>query len=213
MGDGTKKDPFTSEDVFLMLTEHGWTAQDINLPMKIFEESIDLRGYPLSGIKLQKASLRGAIIEDTHINGAHLEGVDLSFAHLEGADLSFAHLDGADLSFAHLEGADLFSAEFSDDTKLADVEWENHILDERRKWRLGPVENPYRRLKIWYTKAGMYDIAGKFFYREMEAKRKSIQNNFGDPDALLKYIKNCFKGTEAFLKSIQTDLRGKWSLW
>ncbi len=160
-----KKKPLTREDVIRKIEEikgpHDW----VNLSDGEFLYKIDLRGL----------NLHGFILKNANLAGANLQGVDLSFAHLEGADLSFAHLEGADLSFAHLEGADLFSAELSPDTKLADVKWENYVLDETKKWRLGPIENPYRRLKIWYTNAGMYDIAAEFYYREMEARRKSLK--------------------------------------
>jgi hypothetical protein len=159
-----KDKPLTREDIVKKIGEMKGPYDWVDLCNKEFIYKVDLRGLNLHGIILKKAILAGA----------NLEGVDLSFAKLEGADLSFAHLEGADLSFAHFEGTDLFSTEFSPDTKLADVEWGNYVLDERKKWRLGPIENPYRRLKAWYSNAGMYDIAGKFFYREMEAKRKSV---------------------------------------
>ncbi len=165
MGDGTKENPYTREDVIKKIDDMKSPYDWVDLSGKEFEYKIDLRNINLHGIILRKAIL----------SGANLEGVDLSFAKLEGADLSFAHLKGADLSFAHLEGADLFSTELSLDTKLADVEWENYVLDETEKWRLGPIENPYRQLKTWYTNAGMYDIAAEFYYREMEVKRKFIQ--------------------------------------
>jgi hypothetical protein len=37
------------------------------------------------------------------------------------------------------------------------------------------AEDTYRRLKQWYTTAGIYDIAGEFFSREMTAQRKGIK--------------------------------------
>jgi len=163
MGDGTEKNPYTREDVLKKIEEMKGSYDWVNLSGGKFENKVDLRDINLHGIILRKAILYGA----------RLEGVNLSFAKLEGIDLSFAHLEGADLSFAYLEGADLFSTEYSPETKLADVEWGNYVLCEEEKLRLGPIENPYRRLKQWYTNAGMYGIAGKFFYREMEVKRKS----------------------------------------
>ncbi len=165
MGDGTRENPYTREDIILKKGEMKNSYDWVDLSGGKFKYKIDLRGINLHGFILKKADL----------SGANLEGVDLSFAKLEGADLSFANLKGADLAFAHLEGADLFSVELSSETKLADVEWENYILDEKEKWRLGPVENGYRRLKQWYTNAGMYDIAGEFFFREMTAQRKQIK--------------------------------------
>lgn len=165
MGDGTEANPYTREDVIKKIGEMKNSFDWVDLSGGKFKYKIDLRGVNLHGFVLKKADL----------SGANLEGVDLSFAKLEGADLSFANLKGANLEFAHLEGADLFSVELSSETKLADVEWENYILDEKKKWRLGPVENGYRRLKQWYTNAGKYDVAGEFLFREMEAKRRGLR--------------------------------------
>lgn len=165
MGDGTEANPYTREDVIKKIGEMKNSFDWVDLSGGKFKYKIDLRGVNLHGFVLKKADL----------SGANLEGVDLSFAKLEGADLSFANLKGANLEFAHLEGADLFSVELSSETKLADVEWENYILDEKKKWRLGPVENGYRRLKQWYTNAGMSAIAAQFYYREKEANRKSLK--------------------------------------
>jgi len=165
MGDGTEANPYTREDVIKKIGEMKNSFDWVDLSGGKFKYKIDLRGVNLHGFVLKKADL----------SGANLEGVDLSFAKLEGADLSFANLKGANLEFAHLEGADLFSVELSSETKLADVKWENYILDEKKKWRLGPVENGYRRLKQWYTNAGVAGIAAKFYYREKEANRKSLK--------------------------------------
>lgn len=165
MGDGTDENPYTREDVIKKIGEMKNPYDWVDLSGGKFKYKIDLRGVNFHGFILKKADL----------SGANLEGVDLSFAKLEGANLSFTNLKGANLAFAHLEGADLFSIELSSETKLADVKWGNYILDEKEKWRLGPVENGYRRLKQWYTEHGMYDIAGQFFFREMTIKRKLLK--------------------------------------
>jgi len=94
-------------------------------------------------------------------------------AHLEEAYLYHAHFEGADLRYARLEGACLRSVEFPRDTKLEGVEWGNYILGDERNGQFRDATDIYRHLKIWYTEHGIYDVAGKFFYREMEAKRKA----------------------------------------
>ncbi|GAI08573.1 unnamed protein product, partial [marine sediment metagenome] len=106
---------------------------------------------------------------------AHLEGAYLFDAYLEGAYLLDTHLEGANLSSAHLEGAYLFDAKFSPDTKLEDADWGNYILGWEKKGHFGIAEGVYRCLKLWYTTAGMYDIAAKFYYREKEANRKGLK--------------------------------------
>jgi hypothetical protein len=204
MGDGTKEKPYTRRDVLRRIKANGGTAEGLDLSGKVFEREIDLHGLNLEGIilkgadlefthlegaRLVVAHLEGADLSNTHLEGAvlggthleeadlggtRLEGAYLAGAHLEGAGLMVSNLEGADLSGAHLEGAYLWNAEFDDDTKLEDVDWGNYILGEEKYGAPVDVVATYRRLKRWYTNAGMYDIAGKFFYREMEARRKAL---------------------------------------
>ncbi len=145
MGDGTKENPFTREDVLRLIEKHGGTAKGLDLSEKIFEAWIDLRDLNLNGIILNKADLRNA------------------------------NLEGADLKFANLTGISLMDCRFSSDTMLQNAEWGDYILADEIDEPLNAVENTYRRLKQWYTNAGIYDIAGEFFFREMTAQRKRIK--------------------------------------
>lgn len=232
MGDGTKENPYTREDVRRLIEQNGGKAEGLDLSEKVFEAGIDLRGLDLSGIileravfscsplfgldnlppdvelykeedllssikdvhlegvclehaNLKEANLVGAYLEGADLIEAHLERAILTGAHLEGADLISADLEGADLECTHLEGANLYNAnlkgayladtQFSRDTNFMSVQWGNYILGEEEDGDFGEAEDAYRRLKQWYTNAGVYDIAGEFFYREMEAKRKSMK--------------------------------------
>lgn len=49
-------------------------------------------------------------------------------------------------------------------------------MGEERDKNYGAAKITYRRLKMWHTGAGMYDIASEFYYREMEAKRKDFKS-------------------------------------
>jgi len=212
MGDGTKKNPYTREDVLRLIKENGGKADGLNLSGKVFENGIDLSKLNLSGIILKEvillayidgkkltfanlegtnlwsanlegavlrgACLKGAILtyahlEEVDLRAANLEGAVLIAAHLEGAELEYAHLEGADLRAAHLEGAYLNGVEFPRDTKLDAVDWGNYVIGQENDGEFNFVLVTYRRLKIWYTEHGIYDVAGKFFYREMEARRKA----------------------------------------
>jgi len=235
MGDGTKENPYTREDVLQAIERNGGTARGLDLSGKVFEEGIDLSGLNLERIILKKAILIGARLEGAKLTVAHLEGANLQDAHLERADLTFAHveqaqligahlegaqliaahlerayliaahleggnlsgahleggnliaahleeayltdahLEGADLTDAHLKGAYLNGIEFSADTRLELVDWGNYILGEEKERDFHRAEDTYRRLKTWYREHGMYDIAGEFFFREMEAKRKNLR--------------------------------------
>ncbi len=129
----------------------------------------------LTGAHLEKAELAGAHLEKAYLTCAHLEKAELADAHLEEAYLAGAHLEGANLSDAHLEEAYLKASVFSLDTKLEDVDWGNYKLGEENKKDFHSAENTYRRLKQWYTNAGISDTAAKFYYREKEAGRKSLK--------------------------------------
>ena len=241
MGDGTKENPYTREDVLKLIEENGGKAEGLDLSGKTFEEGIDLSGLNLSGIKLNnvqlfRANFNGsnldrAIMQNTYLGYATFNPLESEVASLQGVDLRGANLHDAefreaDLSVAQFQetkvqgtvyppelqgkllellpaslertdfrGANLFRANFKGcyfyGTKLegayirgADIleayldeaDWGSYIIgEESKKEKLPFAESMYRRLKQWYTNAGHYDIAGEFFFREMEAKRKSMK--------------------------------------
>jgi len=160
-----KEKPLTHGDVLRLIKENGGRSVGLDLSGKQFERGIDLTHLNLSGIILKEA-----ILTDAHFEGSNLLG-----ANLEGAELSFAHFEGAELYFTRLNGATLWSTKFSPDTKLEDVDWGNYILGEEKNNLFNQAVAPYRQLKVWYTNAGIADIAAKFYYREKEANRKALK--------------------------------------
>ena len=147
-----------------------------------FLEDTHLEDARMSGAHLEYANLVGAHLEKAKLTADHLEGAEFFDAHLEEANLINVFLDRTRLSGAHLQGAYMQGAKFTVYTEMASVNWGNYILGEEKegekkgqghflKW----AEEIYRRLKMWYTNAGVYDIAGEFFFREMETKRKQIK--------------------------------------
>jgi uncharacterized protein YjbI with pentapeptide repeats len=122
---------------------------------------------------LQEARLHGTNLQYSNLSGAKLQMSQLFDAKLKGARLNGANLEGADLSDAELAGAYLSGAQFDNSTKLHDTNWGDYLIGEEIDGYFDSALDTYRRLKIWYTNAGMYDVAGKFFYREMEARRKA----------------------------------------
>ncbi len=199
MGDGTIENPYTREDVLRLIEENGGTAEGLNLSRATFVEAIDLSGLDLHGIILKEAKfptsfkheiVEGADLRGTHLEKAdltrahleraelretHLEGANLRDAHLEGAFLWDTHLEGANLMMVHLQGANLMRTKFSPDVNLEDVDWGNYILDEEQPGFFDSAVASYRHLKTWYTNAGVYDIAGQFFFREMTTNRKAMK--------------------------------------
>jgi len=183
MGRGTKKSPYTRKDVLRLIKKNGGKAEGLDLSGKWFEKGIDLKGLDLSKIILKGALFPGnAHLEKTDLVGAHLENAYLNDVHLEGAILVNANLEGAQLWNAHLEEARLFYARLAgaflrgaylEGTFLETVDWGNFVLYEEKGEAFQPAEHIYRRLKQWHTEHGLYDVAGKFFYREMEVRRKA----------------------------------------
>ncbi len=253
MGDGTRQNPYTREDVLRRIRRHGSAAKGLDLSGKVFEESVDLRGLNLNRIilaranlsdaHLQGAKLRYADLQGAKLNRAHLEEADLrntqaqkakmsnaqmyranlTHAHLEGAILRGANLNDARLRYIHLEGANLRDTNFekadlrnahleearlqhaqleetdltranlervhlhetvfSPNTKLVRVYWGSYTMGEESKQYFLWASDIYRQLKMWHINAGIYDIAGEFFFREMTAKRKNFwwQGNKSKP--------------------------------
>ncbi|HEY40566.1 MAG TPA: hypothetical protein G4O18_01760 [Dehalococcoidia bacterium] len=144
----------------------------------------NLQEASLDNAHLEKANLTYSNLERAKLFGAYLENADLSFSNLSSALLGAAQLKGAALAdtnlertllyAANLEGVFLQYVKLSSDTFLQNVEWGTHILAQEKHGQFRWAVDSYRQLKTWYTEHGMYDIAGKFFYREMEAKRKDL---------------------------------------
>ncbi len=226
MGDGTKENPYTREDVLRWIEKNGGTAEKLELSNRQFVDEADLSDLELSGIILNNARLfhanfNGSILDRAVMQGANLQyatfnslkskaailyGVDLRSARLQnaefrGADLSAAHFEEeperllpAFLEDTDFRGAMLFLTNFKGcyfygtklertcirganiyDAHLEDTDWGSYVIGEEEKGEFYFAEKDYRRLKIWHTNAGMYDIATKFYYREKEAARKGAK--------------------------------------
>jgi len=142
----------------------------------------DLEGAVLSDAHLEGANLMYANFERAKLFGAHLEEADLSFADFADAILGAAHLDGATLVDTNLDRTFLYLANLtkaylshpilSFNTNIQHVNWGNYVLGQETNGQFRWAEDTYRQLKTWYAEHGMNDIAAKFYYREMEARRK-----------------------------------------
>lgn len=169
-----KEKPLTRDDVLRLIEQNGGTAEGLDLSGETFADGIDLSDLDLSGIILRHAVFVRAHLERTVLFVADLEGARIMDTHLEDAVLIRADLDRTFLYEAYLEGVHLHGARFSSDTHLESAHWGSYIIGEEKKGRNDQAEHIYRRLKMWYTNAGVYDVAGEFFFREMTAKRKQF---------------------------------------
>lgn len=239
MGDGTKENPYTREDVLRLIEENDGTAMGLDLSNGKFQDNVDLSDLNLSGIKLNFAWLFRADFDGSSLDSAELLGAKLqhaTFNPLESKDaepknasLQMVGLGDADLTNAEFRQANLTAARFQEqqqttlptresmilpspaflhgtdfrnanlflanfkgcyfygtklerafirgadifEAHLEEADWGSYkIGEENKKEELHFAVSIYRRLKVWYTQKGYYDIAAKFYYREREAARK-----------------------------------------
>jgi hypothetical protein len=146
---------------------------------------------------LERANLQAANLQGADLAGANLQGADLAGANLGGANLEHANLQGAALQIANLQGACLDRADLRRarlqranlrDANLEDSNWGDYVLGEEIERDFDEAASVYRALKQRHTEAGMYDVAGQFHYREMEAGRKLAWKERRLPYALSMYL-------------------------
>lgn len=151
-------------------------------------------GQPMPGFQLKYATLAGIdLVHHGSRSGYELCGADLYRADLRGAHLFALDLRGSSLMKADLRGANLHCADLRDcnllgarldDTRLNNVIWDRQLQQERQgreSQRAGDgakarqyfeeAEETYRNLRVHLEKAGLFEQAGLFFYREMLMRR------------------------------------------
>ncbi len=133
MGDGTRENPYTREDLLKLIGENGGTAIGLDLSEKTFTTDIDLSNLNLLGIILNKAILLGAKFNGSNLKGAQLRDANVQQAtfnkyddritDLREADFSGADLNKTDFKNANLEGAKFGATEESPGTHLFDTDF------------------------------------------------------------------------------------------
>lgn len=121
--------------------------------------------------------VRYANLEGASLRGAQLKGANLYGSNLKDADLTGANIEAADLRAARLQGVDWAFVDLNNDTRLDGVAWGDYFVKTEvgPKPRFTSAMDAYRQLKEWYTQHGYNDVAGEFFYRQMEINRKSLK--------------------------------------
>ena len=154
-------------------------------------ESMNKQQEDLSNFNLEKASLKNIYLVDAKMKNCNLEKTDLQNASMFGANLSGsnlfkANLENANLKNANLENCNLLGTNFTN-TQLKNVYWgkDNKVINEidaekaalngnhelaQEKYR--EAEDIYRHIKISLQAQTLGDDTGKFFIREMVARRK-----------------------------------------
>lgn len=126
-------------------------------------------------------SLKSADLYRADLEGAHLFNVDFRNASLMKANLTNANLHCADLRDCNLLGVNLSNA------RIENVEWGERLLQEKLAMEalkrgehevmmdyLEQAEEIYRNLRKTAEVQGLFEISGKFFYKEMVVRRQQM---------------------------------------
>jgi len=156
-------------------------------------EEVDLRfanlcDANLENAKMYEVNLQDAILSGTNLHKALLFIVNLKNARLTDSNLKEAYLWEVNFLGADLVGANLRDTDFDKKTNLHNVNLRNCRLDNSTlknaymnldKIVIQEKENDYLvakdiylLLKNYFTREGMHDISGEYYYREklMETK-------------------------------------------
>lgn len=137
-----------------------------------------LQGADLESVELSKASFWEAKLYGADLGGATLRKTDFYNADLREVDFEEVTFEEVDFRGARLQGAYLYAVDirphYFRDIELEDVDWGNFILGTEKIREFKEAEVIYRHLKMWHTDRGLYSVAGEFYFREMEARRKAI---------------------------------------
>ena len=149
----------------------------------------DMIGFKLSRVDLSHINL----VNRNSKHGYRFEKADfyrsnLSHAHcfmvdFSGSSLMKANLQYANLHCANLESCNLLGANF-EHAKLEHINWGDKILQVQlaeqsedsieRADLYQQAEEIYRHLRKVTEDEGLFDLSGKFFRREMVARRKQL---------------------------------------
>ncbi len=113
MGDGTKENPYTREDILRLIEENGGTAEGLDLSNCKFVQKIDLSGLDLCGIILHDTYLYHARFDGSNLRGADFRHADLQYAKFNPYNSKPACLEGVDLRGAYLNYAEFRQADLS----------------------------------------------------------------------------------------------------
>jgi hypothetical protein len=154
-------------------------------------------GKPMLGFQLAQSNLVGINL----VNGGESKGFDMLDCDLYRSNLHSAHLfainlQGSSLMKADLRGANLHCADLRDcnllgvkldGAHLANIEWGETVLQEKLAQKALEVgdntaamdlyeqaEEVYRMLRLQLERDGLFEEAGRFYCKEMVARRKQL---------------------------------------
>lgn len=128
---------------------------------------------------LYKAELKNGNYQDSYFISADIiyaEFMNSDFvgAKLKKAILKFTNLQGSDLRRANFTDANIFRTDFKNCEVNEETDFGDKVLHEQRK-HYKEAEEIYRNLKSLFHSNGLYERAGKYYYRESFCKTRWLK--------------------------------------
>lgn len=147
-----------------------------------------MEGFQLKGANLENVNLVNREGSSYQLIYSDLSRANLHHAHLYQTDLSHcnllkANLNAANLHFTDLSGCNLLGADFKA-SRLDEVRWGKELLQEQKAFSERKKGNEFRSKSLFHEaeevarnirrnceSQGLFDVAGRFFHREMVFRR------------------------------------------
>ncbi|MFA5947510.1 MAG: pentapeptide repeat-containing protein [Candidatus Gracilibacteria bacterium] len=149
----------------------------------------------LSNISFEGANLKHCVFEDGSIHECYFENTNLSHADFNNADISNCSFENAIIIGTSFRGTKLASCNFTD-AELKDLSLDSTIIDEKshfgkelksekeKNFHMAAIE--LKQIKEMYKNSSLHELADKYHYKEMIAKRK--KRNISHPLRWINYI-------------------------
>tara|TARA_B100001029_G_C15037625_1_gene441261 strand:+ start:616 stop:1539 length:924 start_codon:yes stop_codon:yes gene_type:complete len=148
----------------------------------------NLSKFHLSHANLEEINLIEAKMENANLSRANLKNASMYGINLNGSNLFKTNFENANLNNANLQNCNLLGANLAN-TKLKNINWgkDYKVINEieaEKAYKNGDIntakekykeaEDIYRNIKISMQSQTLGHETGKFFIREMIAKRKQF---------------------------------------
>lgn len=176
---------------------------DFRVPIQEEDEGFTEDVAILSNIHFEGAVLKYCNFQDGKIHDCFFEGSDLSHAEFKNATLNTCNFQESDCTGADFQGAKLISCDFLD-AIIKDMTITTTIVDQKTSFgkelksdkeghhHFASIE--YKQIKEMYKDSSLHNLADRYHYKEMVAKRKLTSGtnpmrwlNFIFGDLLCKY--------------------------
>ena len=176
---------------------------DFRVPIQEDDEGFTEEIAILSSIHFEGAILKHCNFEEGKIHNCFFEDADLNHATFKNATLNTCNFHQSDCTGMDIHGAKLINCNFAD-ANIKDITTAATIVDQKttfgkelksekeESYHFASIE--YKQIKEMYKNSSLHQIADKYHFKEMTAKRKITKRtspmrwlNFIFGDLLCKY--------------------------